>query len=118
MTEREAYNRYIQSLGTATRSLSATIKKSIKFKKAIDTGRMKNVSIVKIVTDGNDKRPKYFEIDTTFYYKFVDQGTRYISPRRITRHMRDTEEWKRELNRVFTAWYNWQTRKTIAEALQ
>jgi len=111
--EREAYNEYVRALGTATRSMSASIKKSIKFKDAIDTGRMKNVSIVKIVTDKTDKMPKYMEIDTTFYYKFVDQGTRYISPREITKHMRGTKEWKREMKRVMTAWSKWQTLKAI-----
>lgn len=110
--EREAYNDYVRALGTSTRSLSSALKKSIIFKKAVDTGRMRNVSIVKIVL-GTNKRPRYFEIDTTFYYKFVDQGTRHISPRRITRHLRETKEWKRELERVFTAWARWEAIKEL-----
>lgn len=116
--ERELYNQFIQSLGTSTRSMSSSLKKAIKFKKAIDTGRMKNVSLVKIVLDKRDKRPKYMEINTTFYYKFVDQGTRHITPRRITKQMRSTPEWKKEMNRVVASWGKWYTFKQIQEGLK
>ena len=112
-SSKEKYNEYIQALGTATNSMSSMIKKSIIEKQAIDTGRMKNTSLVKIVLDPKDKRPKYVEINSTYYYKFVDEGTRHITPRRITKWMRDQDRFKNEMRRIMNAWISWQTIKEL-----
>ena len=60
--------------GTATRVLNTEIKKEIIRQDAIDTGRMRNVSkIVKLRWDESTDDLS-MEIDSTFYYKFVDEG--------------------------------------------
>lgn len=110
---KEKYNQFIQSLGVATNSMSSLIKKSIIEKQAIDTGRMKNTSLVKIVLDDKNKRPKYVEIDSTYYYKFVDQGTRHITPRQITKWMRDQDKFKKEMARIMNAWMAWNIIKRL-----
>jgi hypothetical protein len=58
--------------GTATRILNLEIKKEIVRQNAVDTGRMRNVSkIVKL--KWNDQTDDIsFDIDSTFYYKFVE----------------------------------------------
>ena len=61
-------------IGTATRVFNTEIKKEIIRQDAIDTGRMRNVSkIVKVRWDvmSNDIE---LQIDSTYYYKFVDEG--------------------------------------------
>jgi hypothetical protein len=61
-------------MGTATRVMNSEIKKEIIRQDAIDTGRMRNVTkIVKLRWDEN-KDDVDMDIDTTFYYKFVDEG--------------------------------------------
>lgn len=72
-------------IGTATRVLNSELKKEIIHKKAVKTGRMRNVSkIVKL--KWNETTDDFsMNISTTQYYKFVDKGTRYITPREITR---------------------------------
>jgi hypothetical protein len=69
-TKQDVYRRQ----ATATRVLNTEIRKEIIRQDAIDTTRMRNVTkIIKLkwndVTDDIT-----FEIDTTFYYKFVDKG--------------------------------------------
>lgn len=60
--------------GTATRVLNTEIKKEIIRQDAVDTGRMRNVSkIVKLRWDESTDDLS-MEIDSTFYYKFVDEG--------------------------------------------
>jgi hypothetical protein len=58
--------------GTATRVMNLEIKKEIVRQNAVDTGRMRNVSkIVKL--KWNDQTDDIsFDIDSTFYYKFVE----------------------------------------------
>ena len=61
-------------IGTATRVFNTEIKKEIIRQDAIDTGRMRNVSkIVNVKWDvmSNDIE---MQIDSTFYYVFVDEG--------------------------------------------
>lgn len=63
-----------RALGTATMVLNTEIKKEIIAQFAIDTGRMRNVSkIVKLKWDDNTD-DMTMEIDSTYYYKFVDEG--------------------------------------------
>jgi len=60
--------------GTATRVLNTEIKKEIIRQDAIDTGRMRNVSkIVRLKWDESTDDMS-MEIDSTYYYKFVDEG--------------------------------------------
>jgi hypothetical protein len=60
-------------LGTATRVLNTELKKEIIRQKAIDTGRMRNVSkIVKLRWDDIDDDIS-LKISSTEYYKFVDE---------------------------------------------
>jgi hypothetical protein len=61
-------------IGTATRVFNTEIKKEIIRQDAVDTGRMRNVSkIVKLKWD-EGKDDISMEIDSTYYYKFVDEG--------------------------------------------
>lgn len=61
-------------LGTATRVLNTEIKKEIIRQKAVDTGRMRNVSkIVKLKWE-EDKDDFDMTISSTFYYKYVDNN--------------------------------------------
>lgn len=60
--------------GTATRVLNTEIKKEIIRQDAVDTGRMRNVSkIVRLKWDESTDDMS-MEIDSTYYYKFVDEG--------------------------------------------
>ena len=62
-----------RTIGTATRVLNLEIKKEIVRQNAVDTTRMRNVSkIVNMKWDEN-KDQITLEIDSTFYYKFVDE---------------------------------------------
>jgi hypothetical protein len=113
----QAYNNFIQSLGTATNSMNFQIKNSILIKDAIDTGKMRNTSFIKIILDKENMKPIEISIDSTEYYKFVDQGTKHITPREITKYFMNTDEFKRELNRVVAAWSVWQTTKAINDTI-
>jgi ribonuclease HI len=60
--------------GTATRVLNTEIRKEIIRQDAVDTGRMRNVSkIVRLKWDESTDDMS-MEIDSTYYYKFVDEG--------------------------------------------
>lgn len=64
-----------RTIATATRVLNTEIRKEIIRQDAIDTGRMRNVTkIVKLRWDDNTD-DLTMDIDSTFYYKFVDEGT-------------------------------------------
>jgi hypothetical protein len=71
-------------LGATARILNAEIKKQIVDVKAVDTGRMKNNTKVKITYDENKEMFSVTSINSTYYFKFVDEGTRFITPRKIT----------------------------------
>jgi len=63
-----------RTIGTATRVLNTEIRKEIIRQDAIDTGRMRNVTkIVKLKWDDTTD-DMTMEIDSTYYYKFVDEG--------------------------------------------
>lgn len=61
-------------MGTATRVMNTEIKKEIIRQKAIDTGRMKNVSKIVKLKWNQRKDDLDFNIDSTFYYIYVDEG--------------------------------------------
>ena len=72
--EQELRNIFYQRLGTATRVLNTEIKKEIEDQKAVDTGRMKNTTKVKI----NYLEQKWIiqiqDLKTTDYFKYVNKG--------------------------------------------
>jgi hypothetical protein len=72
--EEELRAAFYQRLGTATRVLNTEIKKEIISQKAVDTGRMKNVTKVKI----NYLEQKWTiivqDLKTTDYFKYVNKG--------------------------------------------
>ena len=71
---REAKNRFIQTLGSQTRVLNAEIKKEIERQKAVDTGRMKNNTKVKVKWQEQKWTITIEDLKTTDYYKYVDKG--------------------------------------------
>jgi hypothetical protein len=77
-------NQFNQKLAVATRILNAQIKQQIIDVKAVRTGRMKNNTKVKITFDFIKDKFTITTVNSTFYYKFVDKGTRFIAPRNIT----------------------------------
>jgi len=97
---------FISQLGAATRSINAEIKKTIIQVKAVDTGRMKNNTKVKLKY--NFAKDKFlFDEDgivSTFYYPFVDGGTRYIKAREITLKTLRKKKVQRALEKVFDKW--------------
>lgn len=61
-------------LGTATRVMNTEIKKEIIRQKAVDTGRMKNVSRIVKLHWSEEKDDIDMDISSTFYYQYVDEG--------------------------------------------
>ena len=76
------------------------IKKDIRYKKAIDTGRLLGSITYQIYNKGNGFEIDFFMVD---YGKYVDEGTRYIKSR---------EFFKRNIEIQFKKWEN-----KIADAL-
>lgn len=112
--EREAYNKYVQSLGTATNSLTRTMYRLIDTPptRAVDTGLMRNTARVKLWEDERSGKVK-FRIEAQFYYPFIDEGTRYIEARGITKAFLLTEEYRREMDRVNRFYILWQFWKRL-----
>lgn len=73
-------------LGTATVVLNAEITKQIVEVNAVDTGRMRNVSFLKIIWSRNSTEFS-IKVNSTKYYKYVDEGTKHITPREITKKL-------------------------------
>jgi hypothetical protein len=71
---REAKNRFIQTLASQTRVLNAEIKQEIVRQKAVDTGRMKNNTKVKVKWTEQKWTVTIEDLKTTDYYKYVDKG--------------------------------------------
>ena len=72
--EREAYNKFIQTLGTATMVLNSEMKKEIIDQKAVDTGRMKNNTKLKIDWKSQRWTITIQDLKTTEYFKYVNKG--------------------------------------------
>ena len=102
----ESKARFISQLGAATRSLNAEIKKTIIQVKAVDTGRMKNNTKVKIEYDFN--KDKFIiqnsGVNSTFYYIFIDEGTIHIKPRRITDKTLNRAKVQAALDKLWSKW--------------
>jgi hypothetical protein len=72
--EREARNRFYQRLATTTRVLNVEIKNEIVDQNAVDTGRMKNTTKVKVSHLDQQWIIRISDLKTTYYFKYVDQG--------------------------------------------
>lgn len=100
---------FISQLGAATRSINAEIKKTIIQVKAVDTGRMKNNTKVKLEYDFAKDRFTFDEggVRSTFYYPFVDEGTRYIKAREITLKTLRKPKVQKALDKVWEKWIDY-----------
>lgn len=101
------YNRFISQLGATTRVLNAEIKKQIVDVKAVRTGRMKNNTKVKIEYDDKKNRFTIYDVNSTFYYIFVDKGTKFIAPREITDKTMNRDKVQKALDKLFDVWIDW-----------
>ena len=95
---------FISQLGACTRTVNAEIKKQIIAVGAVRTGRMKNNTKVKISYDFAKDRFIIQDVKSTFYYKFVDEGTRFIAPRKITEKTYDREKVQKAFDKLFDVW--------------
>jgi hypothetical protein len=97
---------FISQLGAATRSINAEIKKTIIKVKAVDTGRMKNNTKVKLEYNFSKDEFYFTEggIRSTFYYIYVDEGTIHIKPRLITQKTLAKPKVQKALDKVFDKW--------------
>jgi hypothetical protein len=107
------YNQFISQLGATTRVLNAEIKKQIVDVKAVRTGRMKNNTKVKIDYDDEKQQFTIFDVNSTFYYIYVDGGTKNadeswrITPRRITDKTMNRDKVQKALDKLFDVWIDW-----------
>ena len=88
-------------LGATARILNAEIKKQIVDVKAVDTGRMKNNTKVKVTYVESEEMFKVTSINSTPYYIFVDKGTRFIMPREITEKMLKRDKVVKAFDKLF-----------------
>ena len=98
---------FISQLGGTTRSLNAQIKKTIVQVKAVDTGRMKNNTKVKLGYDFAKDAFTITTVNSTFYYVFVDQGTIHIKPRDITDKTLNKEVVQLSLDKLYDKWIDY-----------
>ncbi|SRR6056297_1983679 len=105
MTAQEAKARYWQTLGSSSRVFDRALKDVIIEVDAIDTEWMKNTSVVRM-REREDRH--VFNISTTFYFKFVDRGTRYITPRQILSKWQKLPEVRTQVQKVLSAYETWQ----------
>lgn len=101
------YHRFISQLGATTRVLNAEIKKQIVDVKAVRTGRMKNNTKVKIEYDDKKNQFTIYDVNSTFYYIFVDKGTKFIAPREITDKTMNRDKVQKALDKLFDVWIDW-----------
>lgn len=92
---------FISQLGACTRTVNAEIKKQIVAVKAVRTGRMKNNTKVKIDYDFTKEMFTIRDVNSTFYYKFVDEGTRFIVPRKITEKTMNRSKVEKAFEKLF-----------------
>lgn len=101
------YQQFISQLGACTRTLNAEIKKQIVDVKAVKTGRMKNNTKVKVDYDFAKDIFTIKDINSTFYFKFVDRGTIYIAPRNISTKVLERTPVQNALNKLFDVWVDY-----------
>lgn len=108
-----AKSAFISQLGAATRSINAEIKKTIIKVKAVDTGRMKNNTKVKLEYNFSKDEFYFTEggIRSTDYYIYVDEGTqgpgKGIEPRFITQKTLQKPKVQKALDKVFDKWMDY-----------
>lgn len=100
-------NLFISQLGATTRVLNAAIKRQIIDVKAVDTGRMKNTTKVKVGYNFTTDIFSIQSVNSTFYYIFVDKGTIHIKAREITDKTLEREEVKSALDRLYDKWIDY-----------
>ena len=100
---------FISQLGATTRKLNAQIKKTIIQVKAVDTGRMKNNTKVKIMYNFTTDKFTITQsgVTSTFYYIFVDEGTIHIKPRDITDKTLNKQVVQLALDKLFDKWIDY-----------
>lgn len=98
---------FISQLGACTRTVNAEIKKQIVDVKAVKTGRMKNTIKVKVDYDFQKDAFTITDINSTYYYKFVDEGTRFITPRKITEKTLDRSKVDKAFEKLYGVWIEW-----------
>jgi len=98
---------FISQLGACTRTINAEIKKQIIEVGAVDTGRMKNNTKVKVGYIFNRDVFTIQSINTTDYYIFVDKGTIYIKAREITDKTLDRKRVQDALDKVYDKWIDY-----------
>ena len=105
MTSKAKFN---SQLGACTRTLNAEIKKTIVDVKAVRTGLMKNTMRVKVEFDFSKEVFTIRSIKETFYFKFVDKGTIYITPRNITDKTIGKDNVQKALDKLYGVWIDYQ----------
>ena len=100
----DSRTKFIAQLGACTRTLNAEIKKTIIDVKAVRTGRMKNTTKVKVDYDFDKQIFSIQSVNSTFYFKFVDKGTVYISPRNITTKTLEKPNVVKALDKLYGVW--------------
>jgi hypothetical protein len=106
---------FISQLGATTRKLNAQIKKTIIQVKAVDTGRMKNNTKVKIMYNFTTDKFTITQsgVTSTFYYIFVDEGTQNsdgtirIKARDITDKTLNKQVVQLALDKLFDKWIDY-----------
>jgi hypothetical protein len=98
---------FISQLGACTRTVNAEIKKQIVEVGAVRTGRMKNTTKVKVDYDFAKDMFTIRDINSTFYYKFVDEGTSRIAPRKITEKTLDRDRVDKAFAKLYDVWIEW-----------
>tara|TARA_R110002153_G_C13036838_1_gene469364 strand:+ start:108 stop:491 length:384 start_codon:yes stop_codon:yes gene_type:complete len=100
---------FISQLGATTRKLNAQIKKTIIQVKAVDTGRMKNNTKVKIMYNFTTDKFTITQsgVRSTDYYIFVDEGTIHIKPRNITDKTLNKQVVQLALDKLFDKWIDY-----------
>ncbi len=98
---------FISQLGATTRKINAQIKKTIIQVKAVDTGRMKNNTKVKLGYNFAKDEFTIVQVNSTDYYIFVDEGTIRIKPRKITEKTIDKKQVQVSLDKLFDKWIDY-----------
>ena len=101
---------FISQLGACTRTINAEIKKQIIEVKAVDTGKMKNITKVKVGYEFARDVFTIKSVNTTNYYIFVDKGTKNgdgsirIKARKITDKTLERPRVQAALDKVYDKW--------------
>lgn len=98
---------FISQLGACTRSINAEIKKTIVQVGAVDTGRMKNNTKVKVKYNFAKDKFTIEQVKSTDYYIFVDEGTIYIKPRRITDKTLRKTKVQKAFDKLYERWIDY-----------